>query len=94
MLLYMLPHPALTAGSGKTTASFVRLWRIVAGGISIQPFAAGDVNKDGKVNLGDIVLLVNFIFKGGLAPDPHWLGDVKADGSINLEDLIFYYCMV
>jgi len=61
----------------------------VSGCIAVEAFAAGDVNKDGKVNLGDIIYLVNYVFKGGPAPNPIWLGDANGDGSSNLGDIIF-----
>ncbi len=49
----------------------------------------GDVNKDLKKNLADIIFLVNYVFKGGLAPDPKELGDVNCTGGgPNLGDII------
>ncbi|OGC77136.1 MAG: hypothetical protein A2145_02880 [candidate division Zixibacteria bacterium RBG_16_40_9] len=55
----------------------------------------GDVNKDTKRSLPDIIYLVNYIFKGGPAPDPLALGNVncdkKANGTenVNLPDIIY-----
>jgi len=50
----------------------------------------GDVNKDNKKNLTDIIYLVNYIFKGGTAPDPKELGDVNCSGgSPGLPDIIY-----
>lgn len=51
----------------------------------------GDVNKDLKKNLSDIIYLVNYIFKGGQAPDPKELGDVNCLGGStpNLADIIY-----
>lgn len=52
--------------------------------------ARGDVNKDGKVLLPDVVLLVNYVFSGGPAPTPlRSLGDVTCDGSVNLSDIVY-----
>lgn len=49
----------------------------------------GDVNKDLKKNLADIIFLVNYIFKGKQAPDPKELGDVNCTGgSPNLTDIV------
>ncbi len=61
----------------------------VSGCIVVEAFRAGDVNLDNKINLGDIIYLVNYIFKGGPAPNPIWLGDVNVDNITNLGDLIF-----
>ncbi len=51
----------------------------------------GDVNKDTKRSLADIIYLVNYIFKGGPAPDPKELGDVNCLGGTipNLADIIY-----
>ncbi len=34
----------------------------------INPFQCGDNNADGWINVGDVVYLINFIFKGGAPP--------------------------
>jgi len=52
----------------------------------------GDVNipgGDGVVDLGDVVFLINYLFKGGPAPDPFLEGDVNCDGVIDLGDIVF-----
>jgi len=51
---------------------------------------AGDANANSLVNLGDIVYLVNFIFKGGPAPSPICRGDVNGSGGAPaLPDIIY-----
>ena len=51
---------------------------------------AGDVNSNSLVNLGDIVYLVNFVFKGGPAPSPICRGDVNGSGGApSLPDIIY-----
>lgn len=51
---------------------------------------AGDVNSNSLVNLGDIVYLVNFVFKGGPAPSPICRGDVNGSGGAPaLPDIIY-----
>ncbi len=55
----------------------------------------GDVNQDAKINLIDIIFMVNFIFKAGPPSNPLALAnlncDKKADGSenITLQDVIY-----
>ncbi len=53
-----------------------------------KPFIRGDANTDAKVNLSDIIFLVNFIFRGGPAPNPILAGDVTCDSLVNLGDII------
>jgi hypothetical protein len=49
----------------------------------------GDVNGDGRVDLGDVVLLLNYLFKGGAAPQPLSAGDANGDCSVDIGDAIY-----
>ncbi len=77
----------------------VYYWKVEAydkfGGITpsdqvftFSTLVAGDVNIDGSVNIGDVVFLVNYIFKQGPAPDPLSLGDTNGDCAINIGDAV------
>src|SRR4030066_154661 len=51
---------------------------------------AGDTNANNQINLGDIVYLVNFVFKGGAAPSPVCRGDANGSGgALSLPDIIY-----
>jgi Dockerin type I domain len=50
---------------------------------------AGDPNGDGLTNVGDVVYLVNYIFKSGPAPDPLLNSDANCDGKINIGDCVY-----
>jgi hypothetical protein len=49
----------------------------------------GDVNLDGAVNLGDVIFLLNYLFKAGPEPEMFILADINGDGKINLGDVIY-----
>ena len=49
----------------------------------------GDVNQDGIVNIGDVVLLVNFLYKGGPPPESMEMGDVNGDCVVNVGDVVY-----
>lgn len=52
--------------------------------------ARGDVNNDGVITAGDIIYLVNYVFKAG--PDPIGgvaVGDVNCSGAITAADIIY-----
>lgn len=53
-------------------------------------FGRGDVNNDNAVNLTDLVLLANHLFRDGPGPIPfRHLGDVNIDGRISLSDVTY-----
>jgi hypothetical protein len=56
---------------------------------SIVTWIRGDVNGDGVIDLGDVVYLINYLYKGGPAPDPLWVGDVNCDGIVDLGDVVY-----
>jgi hypothetical protein len=55
-----------------------------------EGFYRGDVNKDGKLNVTDVIYLINYLFKGGPKPvDFVDQGDVNIDGNANVTDVIY-----
>ncbi|MDD4052372.1 MAG: M6 family metalloprotease domain-containing protein, partial [candidate division Zixibacteria bacterium] len=49
----------------------------------------GDANSDGKVNVGDAVFIITYVFRGGPAPNPLAVGDVNGDCKINVGDAVY-----
>jgi hypothetical protein len=49
----------------------------------------GDVNADGAVDVGDVVYLVNYLYRGGPPPTHSEVGDVNCDGVVNIGDVVF-----
>jgi hypothetical protein len=49
----------------------------------------GDINGDGRINIGDALSVINFIFRGGPAPDPIAAGDLNCSGKITIGDAIY-----
>jgi len=58
--------------------------------IKYVQFLCGDCNKDGVVDVGDVVSLINYLFKGGPSPIPilH-AGDANCDQVVDVGDVIF-----
>jgi uncharacterized delta-60 repeat protein len=50
---------------------------------------AGDFNKDGSIDVADVVFLINYLYTSGPPPDPLELGDVNCDDGVNIGDVIF-----
>lgn len=55
---------------------------------SIGCDVAGDANHDGETNFGDVVYIINYIFKNGPAPVFIAEADANADGAVNVGDII------
>jgi len=51
---------------------------------------SGDVNYDLAIDITDVVILINFLFRGGPAPVPELLvGDTNCDGKVTVSDVIY-----
>lgn len=49
----------------------------------------GDANGDDVIDLGDVVYLLNYLFKGDDPPDPLEAGDANCDGAVDLKDVVY-----
>lgn len=52
-------------------------------------FTRGDATGDGKVNMSDVVSLLDYLFKGGDEPDCHDAADATDDGLIDISDALY-----
>lgn len=57
--------------------------------------ACGDPNVDGTCNVGDVVFMINWVFKAGPIPYPLMTGEANGDDRVNVGDAVyvinFYY---
>lgn len=58
------------------------------GGDSLLGCQIRDVNGDSVANVGDIVFLINFLYRGGPAPRPYQAGDWNRDGVVDIGDVV------
>ena len=54
-----------------------------------QYLIRGDVNRDRKVTVSDVIYLINYLFRSGSAPYPIQSGDVNCDGRITVSDVVY-----
>jgi hypothetical protein len=54
-----------------------------------QGFLCGDIDGDGMVFGGDVIVLLNYLFREGSPPNPLQAGDVNIDGKVNGSDIIY-----
>ena len=52
-------------------------------------FIRGDCNRDGTVGPGDVVYLINYLFRNGPEPVPLQAGDCNCDGSVGPGDVVY-----
>jgi carboxypeptidase T len=57
--------------------------------VSLTRILTGDVSLDRVVDVEDMVLLINYLFKSATAPDPLWVGDVNCSQDVDISDIIF-----
>ncbi|MDH4222323.1 MAG: dockerin type I domain-containing protein [candidate division Zixibacteria bacterium] len=49
----------------------------------------GDVVLDGEVDTGDVIYLINYLFRDGWRIQPEELGDINGSGDITISDVIY-----
>ncbi len=59
------------------------------GTITVIGHASGDINSDGNINVGDVVFLINYIFRSGQAPEDMRMAEINCDGSVNVGDAVY-----
>jgi hypothetical protein len=52
-------------------------------------YACGDANQDAVIDAGDLVYLINYLYKDGPAPNPMEVGDVNLDSVVDIGDVVF-----
>lgn len=76
----------------KSTSATWNTWMTILTKMDNPPdccIKPGDANHDGKVNVGEAVYIVNYVFKGGPAPQCKHEGDANADGKVNVGDAVY-----
>lgn len=57
--------------------------------MKVISFVPGDASGDGVVSLGDVVFILNYLFRNGPAPVPTMAGDLNCSGDVELGDAIY-----
>ncbi len=64
-------------------------YRVRAGYVYSSYVYHGDANADGVIDIGDVVYLINYLFKGGLSPHPLEAGDGNCDLVVDIGDVVY-----
>jgi hypothetical protein len=86
-------HGALGGGGSKPDGN-LPWWDFVPRTVtphclSLRYPVAGDVTADGLVDLGDVVFLLNYLYRQGPAPPHSSVADVNGDELVNIGDVVF-----
>ena len=49
----------------------------------------GDANADGAIDIGDVVYLINYLYRASPSPVPTPVGDTNCDGVVDIGDVVF-----
>ncbi len=60
-----------------------------SGHITVLPYLSGDASHDGVIDIGDVVYLINYLYKSGSAPNPLESGDANCDQIVDVGDVVF-----
>ncbi|HEX7402218.1 MAG TPA: FG-GAP-like repeat-containing protein, partial [candidate division Zixibacteria bacterium] len=52
-------------------------------------YKTGDANGDWVVDVGDVVYLINYLYKGGVSPEPVASGDATCEGFVDVGDVVY-----
>jgi len=77
-------HPYVVSAAMSDGTGF-----LTTGDIFISGFLAGDVNNDGRVNIGDPIYVIDYLFRGGNTPLSMVLGDANGDCRLDIGDAIY-----
>ena len=72
--------------------TFGGLWVTEGSGfpkLTIETMLRGDANSDGIVDVGDVVYLINYLFKSGPAPVSLPSGDANCDSMVDVGDVVY-----
>ena len=58
-------------------------------GLEKPAYMHGDANGDQVIDLGDVVYLINYLYKDGPAPEPLEAGDANCDEVVDLGDVVY-----
>jgi len=57
--------------------------------LDFRTWLLGDANGDYKIDILDIIFLINYKYKYGPAPNPVFAGDINGDCDINIIDIVY-----
>lgn len=85
---YYLFHATHTCYSSADTVAQVTGSSYLQFNLTVESYIRGDANRDSIINIGDVIYLVNYLFKAGFPPLPFFSGDANNDTVVNVGDVV------
>ncbi|MFH1334916.1 MAG: peptidoglycan DD-metalloendopeptidase family protein [Candidatus Zixiibacteriota bacterium] len=85
---YYLFHITHTGYSSLDTVAQVTGSSNLQFNLTVESYVRGDVNHDSTIDVGDVIYLINYLFKGGFPPLPFFSGDASNDSLVNIADVV------
>ena len=57
--------------------------------LEVEPYIRGDANYDQQIDLGDLIHIINYLFKSGPPPMPFFSGDANSDTVVDISDVVY-----
>jgi hypothetical protein len=57
--------------------------------ILVRELVRGDANNDSVVDIGDVIYIINYLYRSGPEPIPWEAGDVNCDETVDLGDVVY-----
>ncbi len=57
--------------------------------VSLYVYICGDANRDGEIDVADVMYLINYLFIGGSPPQPMEAGDCNCDEAVDVADVMY-----
>jgi hypothetical protein len=83
---WSIPGEYAVAVKAKDIRDAETAWSEVS---NIKVVARGNANGDSLINVGDVVYLINYIFREGPPPEPVSAGDADCNGLTNIGDPVY-----
>ncbi|MCK4223897.1 MAG: hypothetical protein KAX39_01870 [candidate division Zixibacteria bacterium] len=82
-------NPDKETHQGKDLSKPYMVMQKVLDWLMTPSYMPGDPNGDQTVDLGDVVYLINYLFKGESPPEPLAAGDANGDCVVDLGDVVY-----
>jgi len=92
VVFFAFPFEAVPQTGGYPNNSHTLMRRIMDWfglGTTSSEYMRGDANGDWIIDLGDVVFLINYLYKDDVPPVPLEAGDANCDGEVELADVIY-----